>query len=189
MIKLFIVAASLGLMFGVGFWIGRVTDILPEVDKHTDSVVIREKVLKDVQKRLNLTYYSELIKKPEGAPEVEPESEPAALPKSSPDKIAQALEKVLGNETPNSVKTVNKEALPSGTGSPFALQVASTPNKQAAEDLVKRLEKKGHQARLVQAELPGKGKVYRVRIHGFATREEADAYRQSHGIEGITVAQ
>ena len=186
MIKLVFFAMSLGLLFGMGFWVGRVTDILPEVDKQSDSVVVREKILKDVQKRLNLTYYSELIKKPEVPSEPEPEL-PAS--KSSPDKIAQALEKVLGSETPNSLKTVIQETLPSGTGSAFAVQVASLPNRQAAEELAKHLSTKGHAAKLVQAELPGKGKVYRVRIHGFATRQEADAYRELHQIEGITVAQ
>lgn len=186
----------LGLMFGLGFWVGRVTDVLPEVDKQTDSVALREKILKDIQKRLDLTYYSELIKKPEVAPESEPEAEPAQTPalpepvsKSSPDKIAQALAKVLGNETPDSVKTVIKQTLPVATGSAFAVQVASLPSREAAQDLVKRLEKKGHAAQLVQAEIPGKGKVYRVRIHGFKTRQEADSYRQERGIEGITVAQ
>lgn len=183
----------LGLMFGLGFWVGRVTDILPEIDKTTDSVQMREKLLKDVQKRLELTYYSELIKKPEVAPESEPEPTQAPAPepvsKSSPDKIAQALAKVLGSETPDSVKTVIKQTLPVATGSAYAVQVASLPNREAAQDLVKRLAQKGHAAKLVQAEIPGKGKVYRVRIHGFATRQEADAYREQRGLEGITVAQ
>lgn len=185
----------LGLMFGLGFWVGRVTDILPEIDKTTDSVQMREKLLKDVQKRLELTYYSELIKKPEVALEPEPEPEPTQTPapepvsKSSPDKIAQALAKVLGNETPDAVKTVIKQTLPVATGSAFAVQVASLPNREAAQDLVKRLAQKGHAAKLVQAEIPGKGKVYRVRIHGFATRQEADVYREQRGLEGITVAQ
>jgi cell division septation protein DedD len=188
-----------GLMFGLGFWVGRVTDFLPEVDKTTDSVQMREKIFKDVQKRLELTYYSELIKKPEAQPvpesEPEPEPEPTQAPapepvsKSSPDKIAQALAKVLGSETPNSVKTVIKQTLPVATGSAYAVQVASLPNREAAQDLVKRLAGKGHAAKLVQAEIPGKGKVYRVRIHGFATRAEADAYREERGLEGITVAQ
>lgn len=181
----------LGLMFGLGFWVGRVTDVLPEVDRNTDSIALREKILKDVQKRLDLTYYSELIKKPEVAPEpqIQVESEPEPVSKSTPDKIAQALAKVLGNETPDSVKTVIKQTLPVATGSAFAVQVASLPSREAAQSLVKRLEKKGHAAKLVQAEIPGKGKVYRVRIHGFQTRQEADSYREQHGIEGITVAQ
>lgn len=177
----------LGLMFGLGFWVGRVTDILPEIDKQTDSIALREKILKDVQKHLDLTYYSELIKKPEVVPEPEPEVEP--IVKSSPDKIAQALAKVLGSETPDAVKNVIKQTLPVATGSAFAVQIASLPNREAALDLVKRLEKKGHAAQLVQAEIPGKGKVYRVRIHGFKTRQEADTYREQRGLEGITVAQ
>ncbi len=185
MIKLVGFAICLGLTFGVGFWVGRVTELLPEVDKKTDSIALREKVLKDIQKRLELTYYSELIKKPESTPE----PEPAQTPVLSEDKIAQALAKVLGSETPDSVKTVIQDSLPVATGSAYAVQVASLPDREAAQDLVKRLEKKGHAAKLVQAEIPGKGKVYRVRIHGFATRQEADAYREQRGLEGITVAQ
>lgn len=193
MIKLIGWAMSLGLMFGIGFWVGRITDVLPEIDKQSDTVEIREKLLKNVQKQLNLTYYSELIKKPEITPvsETVPEFEsvPAAKPTPDKDKIAQALAKVLGSETPALVNSVVKQTLPVGTGSAFAIQVASLPNRKTAEDLVERLLQKGHSARLVQAELPSKGKMYRVRIHGFKTRQEADTYRQQHAIEGITVAQ
>src|SRR3989338_6787999 len=177
MIRLIFFAMSLGLLFGVGFWVGRVTDILPEVDKNIDTVATREKILKDVQKRLNLTYYSELIKRPESPPESEPVAAPEPpTSKSSPDKIAQALEKVLGSETPSAVKNAIQETLPSGTGSAFAVQVASLPSRKAAEELAKRFSTQGHAAQVVQAELPGRDKVYRVRIHGFSTRQEADAY-------------
>lgn len=203
MIKLVLFFAGLGVMFGVGFLVGRVTDWVPTMDKSTDTVQLKETALKEVKKRLELTYYSELIKKPEEAAEPEPEpvtqtTQTTQIPaapvettstKATPDKMAQALAKVLGSETPNSVKTAIKDTLPSGTGSAFAIQVASLPNREGALELVKRLEKKGYAAKLVQAELPGRGKVYRVRIHGFSTREEADAYRIQKGIEGITVGQ
>lgn len=179
----------LGLMFGLGFWVGRVTDVLPQINEQMGSVTQREKILKDIQKRLELTYYSELFKRPEEVPEPETAHVPDLVSKSSPDKIAQALVRVLGSETPDSVKTAIQDTLPVATGSAFAVQVASLPNREAAMDLVKRLEKKGHAAKLVQAEIPGKGKVYRVRIHGFTTRGEADNYRQQRGLEGITVAQ
>ena len=103
--------------------------------------------------------------------------------------MAEALAHVLGDETPSSVKKVVKEALPSGTGSAFAIQLASFPNRDNATELVNRLQKKGHRAKLVQADIPEKGQVFRVRIHGFKTREEADAYRTQNGLEGIVVAQ
>ncbi|MBH1988705.1 MAG: SPOR domain-containing protein [Myxococcaceae bacterium] len=203
MIRLISIVTGLGLMFGMGFWVGRISDILPEMDSEV-PLELRDKTFKEVKKRLELTYYSELMKKPEqteilplepeeskgaAAPEPVPVEANTAPSKATPDKMAAALAHVLGDETPASVQKVVDEALPSGTGSAFAIQIASFPNRENATELVSRLQKKGYRAKLVQADIPERGQVFRVRIHGFQTREEADSYRAQNGLEGIVVAQ
>ncbi|MES2504176.1 MAG: SPOR domain-containing protein [Myxococcota bacterium] len=203
MLRQGLIIAGFGVLLGLFFIAGRWTASGGTIS-NDDTPVNREKALKAVQDELKYTYYSELLKRPSDEPPEAVSSEaevsvpvspmqppPAPLPveKPSPDRMAQALAKVLGNETPDSVKSVIKESLPAGTGSPYAIQVASLPSRSAGEELVKRLQKKGHAAKLVQAEIPGKGSMYRVRIHGFKTREEADKYREEKQIEGITVGQ
>lgn len=197
MIKNFFLVAGWGLSLGLAFILGRVT---------TPSAVIieqpkaAEKVhrLAQVKDELQYSYYSELLKKPKNEAPDEPEAQPSADTKPpssvtpaapSRNRIAEALARVLGSETPEPVKSVIKESLPTNTGSPFAIQVASLPLRAPAEELVAQLQKKGHAAKLVQANIPGKGEYYRVRIHGFQSREEADKYRAEKGIEGITVGQ
>lgn len=174
-----------------------------------------------VQQRLKLGYYKELTAQPrrnsfERTP-ISPKTEPSAVAEVAPeplepedhlpepqapkveeqkpssDRLAKALEKVLGHETPDSVSTAAKVSLPSQTGSAFAIQVASLPDRKVAEELANRLTLKGYEARLVQAQIPGRGLVYRVRIHGFETRREADQARfelsAKERIDGITVEQ
>lgn len=129
----------------------------------------------------------------------EPEAEPAPpAPKVEESKpssahLANALSKVLGKETPDAVESAAKATLPIQTGSPFAVQVASLPDRKVAEELANRLSNKGYDARLVQADIPGRGLVYRVRIHGYDTRADADAARagiaKAEKLDAITVAQ
>lgn len=53
----------------------------------------------------------------------------------------------------------------------YAIQVASSPNRADAERLAARLG--GREARVVTADVPGKGRVYRVQVGAFATPEAA----------------
>ncbi len=203
MTKNILIFLGLGTAIGLMFVVGRLTAPDPVVLKEPTPTQKVDK-LKAVQEQLKYSYYSELLRKPANevheAPEESPEpitkvAEPTAPApitsdnKSSPDRMAKALANVLGNETPTSVQTAIKDALPAGTGSKYAIQVASLPDRVKAEAMVLGLKQKGHQARLVQANLPGKGSVFRVRIHGFESREAADKYREDKQLEGITVAQ
>jgi cell division septation protein DedD len=134
---------------------------------------------------------------PQPAQEPEPEPAPVAPKveeqKPSSDHLAKALSKVLGKETPDSVESAAKAQLPSGTGSAFAVQVASLPDRKVAEQLANRLTAKGYDARLVQADIAGRGVVYRVRIHGYGSRQEAEEARtliaKQEKLDAITVAQ
>ena len=196
--------AVLGLVFGFGFLLGTLSapanikavyqqDALSELTQ-------KEEKYAQVQNQVKLTYYKELLQSPKTEPAEqanEPEIEPPALKPNtltnnnqpSSKRMAEALAHVLGTDTPESVNEAIQQALPTSTGSAFAIQIASLPSKEAAESMRQQMQKKGHNARLVQAEIAGKKTVYRLRIHGFKTREDAENYLQKNHIEGITVAQ
>src|SRR3989338_5214644 len=104
MIRLIFSAIFFGLVFGLGFWVGRITEVLPEVNKQNNTPEGREKMLKSIQKRLEFSYYRELIKKPEQI--VEEVSQTGGEIKknlessvSSIGRLNEALAKVLGDET------------------------------------------------------------------------------------------
>ena len=58
----------------------------------------------------------------------------------------------------------------------YSVQVASLRFSDDADDLASRLRKKGYDAYVVPANIPGKGKLYRVRIGDFKARKEASFY-------------
>jgi cell division septation protein DedD len=96
------------------------------------------------------------------------------------DRLAAALNKVLGKSAPTAVKALVPQEpghLQTSTGSAFAVQVAAFPEEKSANKMVAELKAKGHPAQVVWSEIPGKGPIYRVRLHGFSTREDAEAYR------------
>ncbi len=67
-------------------------------------------------------------------------------------------------------------APPAPTKGNLTIQVASFNDQAQANDRVARLRAAGVDARVVRADIPGKGLWYRVQIGGFGTREEAMSY-------------
>ena len=61
----------------------------------------------------------------------------------------------------------------------FSVQIASYPDLKMAQDMEKDLKNKTYPAFIHEAELPGKGTWYRVRIGNFATKEEAELYAKN----------
>lgn len=66
-----------------------------------------------------------------------------------------------------------REEVPKGK---FTIQVGSYQSSQEATQTMNQWKKKGYQAFLATGNVPGKGVWYRVRIGGFATRDEASKY-------------
>ena len=135
----------------------------------------------------SLTFAQELTRPPE--PPAAPESAPEPAVKKSEikkeetpkaaDKVASApvaSEPRARPEPPAEKKgsllaAFEKGATPSGA---FALQVASVPSAQAAQDEVKRLTSKGLKAFVRAAEVKGTT-YYRVRIGPYASKADAQA--------------
>jgi cell division protein FtsN len=79
-------------------------------------------------------------------------------------------------------------------GGKFTVQVASYREKEDARELADRLTRKGYQAFVAEAELPGKGAWYRVRVGRFGTRKEAASFgerlkRNERSIKTVYVAE
>jgi cell division septation protein DedD len=58
----------------------------------------------------------------------------------------------------------------------FTVQVASFASEDAARQMSSKLNASGYPAFVRTAQIPGKGRTYRVRVGAFATREEAQRY-------------
>jgi cell division septation protein DedD len=70
---------------------------------------------------------------------------------------------------------------PAKSGGPFYVQVFAGRDRGAAEGLVGELQKKGFSVRLF-SEREGRGALYKVRVGGYASREEAgEAAKQLQG--------
>lgn len=95
-----------------------------------------------------------------------------------PERLAAALSKVLGEKgTPATAAVDNRR---------YAVQLASTPKKDSAASAAAGFVQKGFAAKVVAAEVPGKGTMYRVRVSGLATRAAADAMKARIG-SGLVV--
>ncbi len=80
------------------------------------------------------------------------------------------------------------------TGGMFTLQVASYREKGEADALADRLSQKGYGAFVVPADVPGKGKWFRVRVGEFRTKREAgtfgeDLKRKERYIKSVYVTE
>ncbi|MGA8893508.1 MAG: SPOR domain-containing protein, partial [Anaeromyxobacteraceae bacterium] len=78
---------------------------------------------------------------------------------------------------------------PSGKGA-FSVQVGSTQDRFEAERIAARFASRGPKVSV--AEVPGKGRWYRVRLGSFESREAADRYlrdlERSTGAKGFVAA-
>ena len=95
--------------------------------------------------------------------------------------LVQALQQALKGDVPAVVQNWKSTvALPSSTGSLWAIQVATHANHTLAKTVQQQLVAKGHDARIVQGYNPLTDEVeYHVRLHGFATQKQAQIYRKT----------
>ena len=97
--------------------------------------------------------------------------EKSAAKKSSTPKIVSSSEYDFAKEK-------NVSGVIFSDGSLFCFQVSSWKMKSQADKEVSRLQSAGHNAFIQEAQLPGKGKWYRVRIGYFSSLEETSAYKK-----------
>lgn len=67
-----------------------------------------------------------------------------------------------------------KDAHTPPTNIRYTIQIASYNKREAAEEEVKRMKKRGYAAFIVSSELPEKGTWYRVRLGSFSSKQAAE---------------
>jgi cell division septation protein DedD len=97
----------------------------------------------------------------------EPQVAPPALPQ--PQSIPQ-------NPTADDVPATPTTAAPLAAGSTFSVQVAASQNMNEANQWVQSWRDRGYSAFLMVADLPDKGRWYRVRLGSFPSRDTAENF-------------
>jgi cell division septation protein DedD len=101
-----------------------------------------------------------------------PAPAPAPAPAAAESGPAPAEAKPPTREEPKpTVREEPKAPAPEGT---FTIQVGSVRDAAQARRIVERY--KSHRARIVTADIPGKGRWYRVRVGSFDSRAAAERY-------------
>lgn len=112
------------------------------------------------------------------------------------EKLAQDSEEFAANK-PEKEKAAEEKTAPADTGvirvksaenARYSVQTGSYPNATEAKNAVERLKGKGYPAYLMIADIPDRGRWYRVRIGGFSTRDEAAKYLKDFSTKENTEA-
>ncbi|MGH9832345.1 MAG: SPOR domain-containing protein [Blastocatellia bacterium] len=105
-----------------------------------------------------------------------PPDQEAANPKSGKELAIQPIEGRFGpSKSPKPAPTAPPAAAPVNRGN-LTIQIGSFNDQAQANERAARLKSAGFDARVVRADIPGKGTWYRVQVGGFASREEATSY-------------
>lgn len=123
------------------------------------------------------TFYETLKKAPHDPAATVGLSTPKTAAKSAPSKPAAAPSKSSTTDskpTPPKNRVIDTMTADNSTFH-YTVQVAAFRQQSMAEEMIKALNKKGHDAYLATGASPnGDGVTYRVRVGRFATREAAD---------------
>ena len=149
--------------------------IKQEQDKQrADAALVEKKQELDFYEALKGTKQEEELKLKPQEQKIKP---PAA--KKAPTKTLAARK-----NAPTSLKKKTAAEKSSASKGSYTVQVVSTKDSRAADQVVKKLQKKGYRAYKVKAEITGKGTWFRVRVGGFSSRSEADRMYKKLSKEG-----
>ncbi len=100
-----------------------------------------------------------------------PETEDMAKAEAGKAKVEAAKAQKL--EAAKAEKVAAQITEPKPEKRKFTLQVGSFQDKSEADTFFRQLENTSYKPYMVEAEIPGKGQYYRVRVGGFGTFDEA----------------
>lgn len=118
----------------------------------------------------------------ENAATAEAEGRPAALPPEQPSatggqrSLDPELAKAEDATTKSEARDTSVIRVKSADNGRYAMQVGSYPKLDEATRSVERWKGKGYPAYMMIADIPDRGRWYRVRIGGFASREDCSRY-------------
>jgi DedD protein len=103
------------------------------------------------------------------------------------EAVPSGKTKQAAQKQPQHVAKKDPAAAAANTKTRYTVQTGSYPERQLAEDEVKRLKKRGYAAFIVSSELNGKGVWHRVRLGSFSNRAAAEKLQRTiHDKERIT---
>jgi len=220
--KLFIIPAGVALMLGfffLGYYVGRyesktalpgenmqplpdvVSKNLPKPEEFTFFKTLTEKEDRTVSidlksKSANTVSESEkkqsvdVLKTEDQKAAKESGTEPGPEKKIIP---VTAAKKTVVKPSPVAEKKAATRKRGASARLRFTIQVSSHPDRQTAEDDVRRMKQSGFAAFIVTSDLQSKGTWYRVRIGSFASRDAAEKLEKDiHakvGLEPIVVLE
>ena len=158
-----------------------ITTADPEVRKMADELISQAET-PELKDRIRNMIDDAQGDRPRRMPEVvsvdrEPTQErPVEMPVES---VPESREMPEGSETA-AARTPAADAgvirVKSSENARYSVQIGSYPNMAEATKVVERWKTKGYPAYLMIADIPDRGRWYRVRIGGFETRGEAARY-------------
>jgi cell division protein FtsN len=123
------------------------------------------------------------------------ESSPAQLPGKPGDKVGDKPRFEFFKILPNSQEPVPMAPTPTpapvrpaASAAPLFLQAGSFQNAAEADDLKARLALMGIEAMVIETDIPGKGKMHRVRIGPIKSADEMNRVRGLLSQNGIQAA-
>jgi DedD protein len=126
-----------------------------------------------------LTFHDRLTKDAPAAPPPAPPPAPLPAVTAAPAAPAAAAQPAPAEAPASPAAAAAAPAAPSVAatppgGKPWTVQLAAAQERAEAERIAARHAALG--PRIEEADVPGKGRFYRVRVGGFETREAADRY-------------
>lgn len=191
----------LGAVFVLGLNVGRqlAAGSAPPRPENPLAALDRVPAPPAAEKEPRLSFHDALTKGPpetapipEAKPRVDPGNRavgtalntlpPAAAPAPSP---APAPRKPSPAKDPMASAVAKVSSLPAEGAAPgrFAVQVGATQSEAEAERLQRKLASEG--ARVVVADVPGKGRWYRIQLGSYASRAEAEQRRAALAAQGV----
>jgi cell division septation protein DedD len=108
-------------------------------------------------------------------PVVKKEPPPPPQPKAQEPTPTRMRDGGLKEAIARSSRPTEAHSAPTAGGA-YALQVAASQNRSDAERFVTKLKDRGYAPYIVEAEVPGKGVWFRVRLGSFPNKEAASRY-------------
>jgi cell division septation protein DedD len=215
--KLFIIPIGVALMVGfffLGYYVGKYQNKSGTANEALPA--LPDIVAKNLPSKEEFTFYKTLtdkndktvsidLKPKTGSEENKTEKKPAvaetpktktvpAPPKEKQMEINIEKEPAAKQQKPAPAKQpqvqAKKEPAPQAPSDPkvrYTLQLASYPEKEAADGDVKKMKQRGYAAFIVAADVPGKGTWYRVRLGSFSNKNAAEKLqKQINAKEGLS---
>ncbi|MFH1873872.1 MAG: SPOR domain-containing protein [Pseudomonadota bacterium] len=157
----------------------------PEVQAMAKDLVKQAETPELKQRLQEILKGPEQPEQPQQYPEEETQPVAEDMPTESVDNT-MPFRQVSQVETNSDSDQAAPIRIKSATNSKYALQIGSYQQINEANAMINKLKNRGYPAYLMIADIPDRGRWYRVRLGGFANRDEAMKYKnQLESVEHV----